>query len=103
MTNITSLGKPAVFAGSPVLPTGYHYILQSEGVYQFGQFNGIYQIGIVNENDFSVVWGSPFYPSDGYPSASQMVVAECTNAYNNWNQYYLADTIAQQAITLIGF
>jgi hypothetical protein len=103
MANITSLNRPEVFANAPALPTGFHYILQSVGVYTFGQFTNLYQIGVVKEDDFSVIYGDQFYPSDSYPDAQSMIDAEALESYNNWNKYYLADGIATSAHTLIGF
>lgn len=103
MANITSLNKPAVFANAPALPAGFHYILTSTGVYTFGNFANLYQIGVVKEDDFTQVWGDPFYPSDAYPDAQTMIDAECQMAFDNWNKYYLADAVATDAHTLIGF
>lgn len=103
MANITSLNRPEVFANAPALPTGFHYILSSVGVYSFGQFTNLYQIGVVKEDDFTVVQGDQFYPSDQYPDAQTMVDQECQAAFDNWNKYYLADQIAAAAKTLITF
>lgn len=103
MANITSLSKPDVFTNAPALPTGFHYILTSTGIYTFGQFTNLYQIGVVKEDDFTSVQGDPFYPSDAYPDAQSMIDAECQLAYDNWNKFYLADAVATDARTLIGF
>jgi len=103
MANITNLNKPAIFANAPALPAGFHYILSSVGVYTFGQFTNLYQIGVVNENDFTVLNGDPFYPSDIYPNAQAMIDSQCQQAFDNWNKYYLADQVATDAHTLIGF
>lgn len=101
--SVTSTANPSLFSTAPTLPTGFHYLLIQTGVYTYGEYNTCYQVGVVRESDNSIVWGNPFYPYDGYPSGAQMVIDEATNSYNNWNGYYLADGIATQALTAIGF
>lgn len=103
MANITSLNRPDVFINAPALPSGFHYILSSVGVYTFGQFTNLYQIGVVKEDDFTVIYGSSFYPSDQYPDAQTMIDQESLETFNTWNKYYLADRVASTAHTLIGF
>lgn len=102
-TSLTNITNPTLFTGTPALPTGFHYILSSSGVYVYGQNNTIYKIGIVRESDGTTIWGNDFYPYDGYPSAAQMVLTEATNAYNLWNPFYQSDLLAQEALALIGF
>ena len=103
MQSLTSISQPALFADAPVLPAGFHYLLQKVGEYQFGVFNPVYLMGIVKEADQSIVWGNSFYPYDGYPSGAEMIVMEANNLFGQWNQYYLADEIAAGALTAIGF
>lgn len=104
MQTITNISNPSLFVDVSALPTGYHYILGKIGEYVYGTFNNtIYQMGVVREADGVITWNNGFYPNDGYPSVAQMIQDEANAAFNNWQQYYLADQIASSAVTLIGF
>lgn len=104
MSSVTSVSNPSLFASATnTLPAGFHYILQSTGMYAYGQKNNIYQVGIVREADNIIIWGAQFYPYDGFPDPMSMIGTECDNTYEIWYSFYLADQRTLAAQALIGF
>lgn len=104
MSTLTQTGNPSLFAGAPQPPTGFTYTLQStSNIYTYGQRLPLYQIGVTRTSDGQTIWGTPFYPYNGYPDVTSMINTECQNALDNFLEYNAQDQITAAAKAAIGF